>query len=162
MGKRGPKKGSDPFSGRGNWKTSDLTEERIQCIQWMATPREHRQFRTQKALAEALGVSPMTISNWTREPSMVKRAYKAMADGLVTVDLAKVLATQVSIATDSENRSSTAAAKLIVSFAQDALAEGEASVNYQTLSDTELREQIVDMLDELDDRMDPVESPVTK
>ncbi len=154
MGKRGPKKGQDPWNGRGNWKTASYSRERELVVEWMATPTPDRDPKTQVALSKTIGVSTATISNWIREPAMVRRSYQAMAKGIVNVDLSRVLAVQVQVATDPDNRSSTTAARLLLEFARHALDEGESSVNYQELSDADLRKQLVDVLDEFDDRLE--------
>jgi hypothetical protein len=53
-----------------SWKTgSSLKRERQEAyIEWLLTPKAERQPRTKQDLAEMLGVTPMTLRNYTRDP----------------------------------------------------------------------------------------------
>lgn len=66
------------------------TNAQQQVIAWLALPRAERQPKTQKALAQEVGIHEKTISDWKRIPGFTD-AVNALAKSYVKDDIPEVL-----------------------------------------------------------------------
>ncbi len=116
----------------------------IRLVNWLTTPPHDRQPRTQKALAEELGVSERTIRDWKERPE-VRAAWEKQAKE-VAGDPEKVsmaLDQLYKTAMDPEHRQHVAAMKLWLE-AVEAIRPPSVDINITSkkvseLSDEELR-----------------------
>lgn len=66
------------------------TPTQLRAIAWLALPKAERQPKTQKALAESIGIDPATLSDWKHLPGFMD-AVNGLARELVKHDVAEVL-----------------------------------------------------------------------
>jgi len=78
-----------------HWKTidgyEDLDANRKAFVDWLVTPEDEREPKTQTKLAEELGVSYQTLSGWKYNDTFQEIVYKAKVKSIGTEDVNGVL-----------------------------------------------------------------------
>ena len=90
-----------------------LGTKRLQVAIWLSLPTELRSPDTQTKLAEALGVHPVTVSNWTRHPEVVEACARLRSTWLQGGTASEVLGAMAAKATAGDVQ----AAKLVLEAA---------------------------------------------
>jgi transposase-like protein len=129
------------------------SEELEWYIEWLALPTKARpqDVRSQVKAAEYLGVSEQTLRNWKRDPRVQTRVGSLRTSRLRIEDLPNILDTLVAQATDPQNPRSVAAAKLLIEESNRIVEESQQA-NLSEMSNRELKELVVELYDEIDDR----------
>lgn len=76
-------------------------EERARFAEWLATPPDLREPKTQKGLAKQLEVNEWTLSLWKKDPEILE-AVKGLNDTLVELQLPRVMEALVALCEDKE------------------------------------------------------------
>jgi hypothetical protein len=128
-------------------------EERRRFVEWLATPPADRVPQSQNALADELGIHRKTLSKWktdVRFVSEVSARVGRMIDLELMPSIVKSLHTQ---AQDPKNPRSVQAAKVLFDFARWNIERTEDNnSDVKDLTDEELRDLMLNTLDELDGR----------
>ena len=82
--------------------------ERARFAEWLATPPDLRQPKTQKGLATELGVNKWTLSLWKKDPEILE-AVKGLNDTLVELQLPRVMEALVALCEDKAQPSTALA-----------------------------------------------------
>lgn len=125
-------------------------EQAIIYRDWLLTPKELRTPRTQRELAEQLGVSDDTLRNWRKEPQFQRDMQRAAREAIRVEKLTDVIDTLYKQATDQDNPRSVAASKLLLDFAQDAAGE-PAPIDFSEMSDDQVAQLATAVLKQMMD-----------
>ena len=145
--------GPKSIGGVGSRDVIDLAQkssEKAEFIEWYATPESLRDPRTQKELADILGVQPNTITDWKKDPRVLS-AVKGLQQKAVVGSLSDIIESLIEQATDVTNPRSVAASKILVEMA-DKGDKATDTVPLGDMSTDELKELVSGLYDEIGDR----------
>ncbi len=134
--------------------------EREAFAQWLVMPPDEREPRTQAALAKELGVTPVILSNWKANQSFMRAVYKSAGRSMRLDWLEPILKHQyaIAISRSAKPSESTHAAKFLMSVMEktmdldDALEDAQRPIESMSLD--ELRVELSDIVDLIDDKID--------
>lgn len=137
--------------------------ERRAFVDWISTPKAEREPRTLKAWADANGVRPETVQRWKRDT----RVYEEAADRLGRhIDIEMIpgaIAALGEAASDVKNPRHVQAAKTLIDYLKwHVQRTSDDATDVSKLTDAELRDLMIDALDELDVRTPLPELEPTK
>ncbi len=123
--------------------------EKETYAEWLACPQELRDPQTKTALAEALGVTKRTLTNWAKEPAIVAKVAQTTGRFVKVEFIPEIVHTLKQQATDPSNPRSVSAAKLLLDFAERRA--DAAPVELGEMTD----QQLVELAEEMYDRFKP-------
>jgi len=96
----------------GKPRGENFEENRERLLKWLLTPKQEREPKTQGALAEEMGVHPLTISHWKSEPEFLEM-WNAQYLRTISAPETKmsIMEALLSIATDADDPKIVQAAK---------------------------------------------------
>lgn len=135
-------------------------DEREAFAQWLITPKLERVPLTMRALADELGVTEMTLTNWKRNKTFMRQVYVANGRNAKVEWERAILERQYEIAIGGSQRpsDSTAAAKLLLGIMKEVVeledAVEDAVRPIEDMSLEELRAELGSIVDLIDDKID--------
>jgi len=89
-----------------------LSDDQNAFVQWLLTPKDERNPRTQAALAERLGVSPTMLTSWKSEATFLERWNAEYLSGVGSPERkSAIMETLYGTATDPDDPKHVQAAK---------------------------------------------------
>lgn len=134
--------------------------EREAFAQWLITPPDEREFKTQTAFAEAHGVTKESLSHWKANQQFMRQVYRR-AGSVIRLDwIQPIMRHQYEIATSKNVKpsESTSAAKFLIAVMEVTMSLEEAIEDAQrpieALSLDELREELAEIVDIMDEKIE--------
>jgi DNA-binding XRE family transcriptional regulator len=112
-------------------------ERQAAYLAWCLQPKEERQPRTKKAVAEKLGVSLQTLLNYEKDPDFSGEVRRRLGQAFRIERLPAIFEALYTTATESENPRQVQAARALFEWLGRATDEGQSDLAQFSVEDLE-------------------------
>lgn len=129
------------------------TERRAAYMDWLTTPLEDREIKSERQLAIHLNTSRANLHRWKNDWRFAAQVQQRLSRNLDIQEIPDVVASLLVSAKDPDSPRQVTAARVLIDYVKWNLERSEdLNVDVRNLSDAELGDLLVDALNVLDSR----------